>query len=525
MARWESRSWSWSLMMSLLLSLSAQGDLSLTTVSRTEVQHSQSSFSAVERAVLIGDDSAELIGLGLGLAAGLPLSAIKRKPSHRRHPHLDFTEQDGQPIREELTGGEYQEHSDDIIKVEFHNPDRPLTPDLSSDSDWLTAVVQPLQQRAGDPTAWTLSDFYDYLSPDDELSTIDTTLDPDPTLTPLADMEDENPSLTGSPVPNVTPDNDDPQPPSQSQSPPPPFPPQGSDGCGLGFVRSEVGGECVSQCDAQPDFCYNRGVCTIATGMGAFCSIYRPHSEMQTDGFSVSTAQDGSHANVRKLCDSPPHPLQPHAHNLAYYDNIICQDDPQKMEDPVKSQFTQGEESLNIANSHSPKHINNCPAHSSDHTPNADQEQDGVTIGLQLLLPKEAKLRPEASPPLHYNVFLYKKGTSPSTTTSNPTTTNYTNHSMATAWNHSEPNIQPNSNSNKTSWNYTNNSNPNMNYNPIKDSQVSQNRVTPHHQSHTSPHRHSYPSSPHYSSLHFTSPQRTPVSPHHASHHYQSSPS
>ncbi|XP_071224605.1 chondroitin sulfate proteoglycan 5-like isoform X2 [Salvelinus alpinus] len=427
MARWESWSWSWSLMLSLLLSLSAHGELSLTTVSKTEVQHSQSSFSAVERAVLIGDDSAELIGLGLGLAAGLPLSAIKRKPSHRRHSHLDFTEQDDQPIREELTGEESQERSDDIIKVEFHNPDRPLTPDLSSDSDWLTAVVQPLQQRAGDPTAWTLSDFYDYLSPDDELSTIDSTLDPDPTLTPPTDMEDENPSLTGSPVLNVTPDNDDPQPPSQSQSPPPPSPPQGSDGCGLGFVRSEVGGECVSQCDTQPDFCYNRGVCTIATGIGAFCrcnvqdymwnkgsrcdwvvtdfqvlcvvvgvasttlilliiiivffakrlhrlrienrrlrkrSLYRPHSEMQTDGFSVSTAQDGSHANRAKSSYiweyKPRHPY--------------CQDDPQKMEDPVKSQFTQGEESLNIANSHSPKYINNRPAHSSDHTPNADQE-------------------------------------------------------------------------------------------------------------------------------------------------------
>ncbi|XP_041759478.1 chondroitin sulfate proteoglycan 5 [Coregonus clupeaformis] len=421
MARWESWSWSWSLMLSFLLSLSAQGELSLATVSRTEVQHSQSSFSAVERAVLIGDDSAELIGIGLGLGAELPLSATKRNPSHRRHSHLDFTEEDDQPIREELTGRESQERSDDIIKVEFHNPDRPLTPDLSSDSDWLTAVAQPLQQRAGDPTAWTLSDFYDYLSPDAELSTIDTTLDPEPTLTPPADMEDENPSLTGSPVPYVTPDNDDPQQPSQSQppsqsqfpsqsqSPPPPSPPQGSDGCGLGFVRSEVGDECVSQCDAQPDFCYNRGVCTIATGIGAFCrcnvqdymwnkgsrcdwvvtdfqvlcvvvgvasltlilliiiivffakrlhrlrienrrlrkrSLYRPHSEMQTDGFSVSTAQDSSHAN----------------------------DDPQKMEEPVKSQFTQGEESMNIGNSHSPKHVNNCPALSSDHTPNADQE-------------------------------------------------------------------------------------------------------------------------------------------------------
>uniref|UniRef100_A0A4W5K6E8 Neural chondroitin sulphate proteoglycan cytoplasmic domain-containing protein n=1 Tax=Hucho hucho TaxID=62062 RepID=A0A4W5K6E8_9TELE len=273
------------------------GELSLVTASRTEVKHSQSSFSASKRVVLSGDDSAELIGLGLGLGAGLPLSATKHENSHRRHSHLDYSEEDNQPIRDELTGRETPESSDDIIK--------------------------------------------------------------------------------------------------------------GSDGCGLGFVRSEVRGECVSQCDAQPDFCYNRGVCTIDTGRGAFCrcnaqdymwikgsrcdwvvtdfqvlcvvvgvasltlvlhiiivffakrlhrfrtenrrlrkrSLYRPQSEMQTDGFSVSMAPDSSHAN----------------------------DDGQKMEDPVKSPFTQGEEYLNIVNSHSPKYMNS-PAHSSDHTPNANEE-------------------------------------------------------------------------------------------------------------------------------------------------------
>ncbi|KAK6324169.1 hypothetical protein J4Q44_G00065080 [Coregonus suidteri] len=473
MTRGKSWPWSWSLMLSLLLSLFAHGELSLATASRTEVKHSQSSFSAAERAVLSGDDSAELIGLGLGLGAGLPLSVTKRDHSHRRHSHLDFAEEDIQPIREELTGGESPERSDDIIKVEFHNTDRPLPPDRLSDSFWLMAVAQPLQQRAGDPTAWTFSDFYDYMSPDDKISAIEMTLDPEPTLNPPADIEDENPSLTGT---TVTPGNDDPQPPSQSQPPPPPSPSQGSDRCGLGFVRSEVGGECVSQCDAQPDFCYNRGVCAIDTGIGAFCrcnaqdymwnkgsrcdwvvtvfqvlcvvvgvasltlilliiiivffakrlhrfrienrrlrkrSLYRPQSEMQTDGFSVSMAPDSSHAN----------------------------NDPQKMEDPVKSPFTQGEEYLNIANSHSPKHMNNHPAHSSDHTPNTNEE-GGVTIGLQLLLPKEAKLRPEASPPLHYNVFLYKKGTGPSTTI-NTTATNYTNHKMAAARNHSNPKYNP----------------------------------------------------------------------------------
>lgn len=39
--------------------------------------------------------------------------------------------------------------------------------------------------------------------------------------------------------------------------------------------------------------------------------------------------------------------------------------------------------------------------------------QGGVTIDLELLLPKEAKMLPETSPPLHYNVFLYKHPKSP----------------------------------------------------------------------------------------------------------------
>lgn len=34
--------------------------------------------------------------------------------------------------------------------------------------------------------------------------------------------------------------------------------------------------------------------------------------------------------------------------------------------------------------------------------------QDGVTIGLEVLLPKEAKLPSEGNPPLQYDVFLYK---------------------------------------------------------------------------------------------------------------------
>ncbi|KAK2830282.1 hypothetical protein Q5P01_018213 [Channa striata] len=222
----------------------------------------------------------------------------------------------------------------------------------------------------------------------------------------------------------------------------------GADGCRLGFVRSGPG-VCVSQCDAEPNFCFNGGVCTVVAGMGAFCrcnvqdyiwnkgtrcdwaitefqvlcavvgvaslvllflfmiivffakrlhhlknenkrlrkrSKYRPQSsEPQTDGLSVSTTADGSQPN----------------------------DDPQKQEDPAKSPQPKEEGSMNILNSHSPKHENNRPVsgiHDQGHSPNNTEEnaEDGVTIGLQVLLPKEAKVHSETKLPLEYDVFLYK---------------------------------------------------------------------------------------------------------------------
>ncbi|KAA8591911.1 hypothetical protein FQN60_017285 [Etheostoma spectabile] len=106
-------------------------------------------------------------------------------------------------------------------------------------------------------------------------------------------------------------------------------------------------------------------------------SKYRPSSEQHNDNFSLSTIAEGSHPNVRKLCDTPPN--VPHARALAYYDNIICQktmsrytwecktkeesdceDDPNsqnKLEDPVKAPHKE-DDSLNIHNSLTPKHEN-----------------------------------------------------------------------------------------------------------------------------------------------------------------------
>nr|XP_023681575.1 chondroitin sulfate proteoglycan 5 isoform X6 [Paramormyrops kingsleyae] len=192
-------------------------------------------------------------------------------------------------------------------------------------------------------------------------------------------------------------------------------------GCGPGFTRHNA--TCRSLCDFLPSYCFNGGQCYLVEGTGAFCrcsvqdyiwhkgsrcesvvtefqvmciavgvaaltvlllfmvtvcfakklhllkmenrklrrrSKYRPASEQHNDNFSLSTIAEGSHPNVRKLCETPPNP--PNVRALAYYDNIICQDDPNaqnKLEDPVKVPPPKEDESLNIQNSLTPKHENN----------------------------------------------------------------------------------------------------------------------------------------------------------------------
>ncbi|XP_026229044.1 chondroitin sulfate proteoglycan 5 isoform X3 [Anabas testudineus] len=194
----------------------------------------------------------------------------------------------------------------------------------------------------------------------------------------------------------------------------------GMGGCLVGYQM--VNGSCRSPCDMLPNYCFNGGQCYLLEGMGVFCrcnvqdyiwhkggrcesvvtefqvmclavgasalvvlllfmiivcfakklhvlktenkklrkrsSKYRPSSEQHNDNFSLSTIAEGSHPNVRKLCDTPPN--VPHARALAYYDNIICQDDPNsqnKLEDPVKAPPKE-DDSLNIHNSLTPKHEN-----------------------------------------------------------------------------------------------------------------------------------------------------------------------
>lgn len=232
--------------------------------------------------MVLSDDSAErehLIGAGLGTGTKIPLSSPKHHRPHK-HVHLDFVEDDA-PVGEELTaGGAGPDQpgnplSDDVITVEFHSPAPDIVPsDVAV--DWAKAP-KPQKQKGGDPTAWTLSDFYDYLAPDDDLSTVDTTPEPEPTPSPPADMEDENPLLAGSPAVPESPSVD--SGPSLA-APPMPGPDKGegldiggamgAGGCRLGFVLSGPG-VCVSQCDIEPNFCFNGGVCTVVAGMGAFC--------------------------------------------------------------------------------------------------------------------------------------------------------------------------------------------------------------------------------------------------------------
>ncbi|XP_031723126.1 chondroitin sulfate proteoglycan 5 isoform X2 [Anarrhichthys ocellatus] len=234
----------------------------------------------------------------------------------------------------------------------------------------------------------------------------------------------------GAPAPNIP-----------VAAPPAASPVDGSDGmggCRVGYQM--MNGSCRSPCDMLPNYCFNGGQCYLLEGMGVFCrcnvqdyiwhkgarcesvvtefqvmclavgasalvvlllfmivvcfakklhvlktenkklrkrSKYRPSSEQHNDNFSLSTIAEGSHPNVRKLCDTPPN--VPHARALAYYDNIICQktmsrytwecktkeesdceDDPNsqnKLEDPVKAQPKE-DDSLNIHNSLTPKHEN-----------------------------------------------------------------------------------------------------------------------------------------------------------------------
>ncbi|XP_042632476.1 chondroitin sulfate proteoglycan 5-like isoform X3 [Cyprinus carpio] len=331
---------------------------------------------------------------------------------------------------------------DEVIAVNFYNPSyqqHVLDP---------PAWVQELQ--GGDITSRTLSGFYDYLSPD--YSPTEVYLEESQPLPP--DMEDENVPLIARTVPSntrvLTPGDG-----SVESSP------GASDvlnsGCLYGFVR--YNGTCVSSCAIFPSYCFNGGQCYVVDGIGAFCrcniqeyiwnkgsrcesvisdfqvmciavsgaavmllllfmvivffskrmhvlktenrrlrkhSKFRPKSEQNIDNFSLSTVAEGSQAN--KTMSRYTWEYKPK--------EDPCSEDCTCKEEPCKCSPKE-DESLNNQNSLTPKLENEKPATEDN------AEEGGVTIDLELLLPEEAKMLPETSPPLHYNVFLYKLPKSP----------------------------------------------------------------------------------------------------------------
>ncbi|KAK7139164.1 hypothetical protein R3I93_016329 [Phoxinus phoxinus] len=393
----------------------------------------------------ISVDSAErehLIDLPIdGISARLPTLA---EPRARGLSQLDFSEEgikDSAPHwkseRLQADGTLFDEvtipppeftHSqpEDIITVNFYNPS--LQQHIVHDPPpW----VQQLQ--GGDPTSWTLSDFYDYLSPDYSPTEV---YQEESQPTP-PDMDDENVPLVASAVPSNTrvlnPDDG-----GSGETSPGVLDMLDNSGCLLGFVR--INSTCVSPCNIFTSYCFNGGQCYVVDGIGAFCrcniqeyiwnkgsrcesvisdfqvmciavggatimllllfmiivffskrlymlktenrrlrkhSKCRPKSEQHIDNFSLSTVAEGSQAN-----------------------DDTCKEEPCKC--PPKE-----DESLNNQNSLTAK-LENDKAATEDNA-----EEGGVTIDLELLLPKEVKMLPETTPPLHYNVFLYKLPKSP----------------------------------------------------------------------------------------------------------------
>ncbi|XP_005159572.2 chondroitin sulfate proteoglycan 5b isoform X3 [Danio rerio] len=417
----------------------------------------ETSTSAVTEITVDTSEREHLVGLTIGgIAARLPTLAESQK---RALFQLDFNEEgmqdsaphwksnrlqaDGTLLDPVTSPPSESSHSkpEEIITVNFHSP----SPQLEIVHD-PPGLAQELQ--GGDPTSWT--DFYDYLSPD--YSPTEVYLEESQPTPP--DMEDENVPFIASAVPSNTGVVDYS---GSGESLPGAANVLGNSGCLLGFVRRN--GTCVSPCDIFTGYCFNGGRCYVVDGIGAFCrcniqeyiwnkgsrcesvisdfqvmciavggaaimllllfmvivffskrlhvlktenrrlrkhSKYRPKSEQHIDNFSLSTVAEGSQAN--KTMSRYTWEYKPK--------EDPCSEDDTSKEEPCKCPPKE-DESLNNQNSVTPKLENDKPATEDN------AEEGGVTIDLELLLPKEAKMVPETSPPLHYNVFLYKLPKSP----------------------------------------------------------------------------------------------------------------
>ncbi|XP_051729513.1 chondroitin sulfate proteoglycan 5b isoform X4 [Ctenopharyngodon idella] len=292
---------------------------------------------------------------------------------------------------------------EEIITVNFYNPSHEQH--IVHDPP---AWFQELQ--GGDPTSWTLSDFYDYLSP--EYSPTEVYLEESQATPP--NMEDENVPLVASVVPSntrvFTPDEG-----GSGETSPGVSVVLNNSGCLLGFVR--FNNTCVSPCDIFTSYCFNGGQCYVVEGIGAFCRcniqeyIWNKGSRCESviSDFQVMCIAVGGAAimllflfMVIVFFSKRLHMLKTENRRLRKHGKCRPKSE-QHIDNFSLSTVAEGSQANKTMS-----------RYTWEYKPNEDPcSEGGVTIDLELLLPKEAKMLPETSPPLHYNVFLYKHPKSP----------------------------------------------------------------------------------------------------------------
>ncbi|XP_067281313.1 chondroitin sulfate proteoglycan 5b isoform X4 [Pseudorasbora parva] len=370
----------------------------------------------------ISVDSAEgkrLIDLPTdGIAARLPTLAESRKSGLSQ---LDFSEEgieDGGPrwksARLQADGTLFDavtisppefahSQTEEIITVNFYNPSHQQQIVLDS-----PAWVQELQ--GGDPTSWTLSDFYDYLSPD--YSPTEVYLEESQPTPP--DMEDENVPLVASVVPpNKREFSSDDG--GSGETSPGVSVMLDNSGCRLGFVR--INSTCVSPCDIFTSYCFNGGQCYVVDGIGAFCRcnvqeyIWNKGSRCESviSDFQVMCIAVGGAAIMLLLLFMVIVFFSKRLHMLKTENRQL------RKHSKGRPKSEQHIDNFSLSTVAEGSQANKTMSrYTWEYKPKEDPcSEGGVTIDLELLLPKEVKMLPETSPPLHYNVFLYKLPKSP----------------------------------------------------------------------------------------------------------------
>ncbi|XP_041100970.1 chondroitin sulfate proteoglycan 5-like isoform X3 [Polyodon spathula] len=227
--------------------------------------------------------------------------------------------------------------------------------------------------------------------------------------------------------------------------------------CRMGYVKHNF--TCKSVCNIFPSYCFNGGQCYLVENTGVFCrcntqdyiwhkgarcesvitefqvmciaigaaavmvlllfmitvffakklhllktencklrkrSKYRPPSEQHNDNFSLSTIAEGSHPNKT---------ISRYTWECKSTEEAGGQDHPNaqnKLEDPVNVSPKEDHAALNIQNSLTPKHENNKAAECEENS------EAGITIEVELHIPKHANVLPPSSSPRSCNVVLCK---------------------------------------------------------------------------------------------------------------------